>query len=112
MAYDITETGIYVASCVYGCLFLYCRCSERLNNDFDAEEFYDADDVEGDVGESEGRGEPEGAEDECNDGKMNVCEVKMERRRRKIIQELLDTEQSYQHHLDHIVTVSGGWGRD
>ena len=95
---------------IYGCLFVYCRCSERLNSD--AEEFYDADGVEDDEDETEGEREAECGEEVCGDGNMSVHEVKMERRRGKIIQELLDTEQTYQHHLDHIATVSGALCRD
>ena len=99
----VTRVGFII----YGCLFFYFRCSERLNSD--AEEVYDADDVED---ETEREREAECEEEVCEDGNMSVHEVKMERRRGKIIQELLDTEQTYQHHLDHIATVSGALCRD
>ena len=85
---------------VNGCFC--CRCSERL--DSDTEGVDEAVEVEdGEEGE-------ESLEGEFGEGGMqsNVSfrEVKMERRRKKIIQEILDTELTYQRHLEYIVTVS------
>ena len=40
------------------------------------------------------------------EGNVSFREVKMERRRKKILQEILDTELTYQRHLEYIVKVS------
>ena len=88
---------------VNGCFC--CRCSERLDSDTEGgdEAGEVRDDGEGEEGE-------ESLEGEFGEGGMqsNISfrEVKMERRRKKIIQEILDTELTYQRHLEYIVTVS------
>lgn len=85
---------------INGCFL--CRCSERLNSD--TEEGDEAEKVEEDGGCEAGEfGEGYG------EGNVSFREVKMERRRKKILQEILDTELTYQRHLEYIVKVSDIW---